>query len=209
MTRQGKTWQSKVRYGKARQGRRRQPNPISWSSLLELALHLLLRQFCTTGPNISLGGIWVGWSFRNKTWVGWIPLFAIPIPDQPPSDLIGILILQYQKIILNSLCFFWWDWVGWMIGKVRVEHKCKIISKFYLVGMKWDEKVKVEQKRHFFPSSELCLGGMNDWKKWTLNRSGSFHNVYKTLKKYKWYKKVSKSGKNRTKSWVPIDIHVK
>ena len=22
-------------------------------------------QFCTTGPNISLGGIWVGWSFRK------------------------------------------------------------------------------------------------------------------------------------------------
>ena len=49
-----------------------------------------------------------------------------------------------------------------MIGKVRVEHKCKIISKFDLVGMRWDEKLKVEQKRDFFPSSELCLGGMND-----------------------------------------------
>ena len=37
-----------------------------------------------------------------------------------------------------------------MIGKVRVEHKCKIISKFDLVGMRWDEKVKVEQKTQFF-----------------------------------------------------------
>ena len=29
-----------------------------------LALCNQIRQFCTTGPSISLGGIWVGWSFR-------------------------------------------------------------------------------------------------------------------------------------------------
>ena len=49
-----------------------------------------------------------------------------------------------------------------MIGKVRVEHKCKIISKFVVVGKRWDEKVKVEQKCNLFPPSELCLGGIND-----------------------------------------------
>ena len=79
------------------------------------------------------------------------------------------------------------------------------MQNYFKIWFSWDEvEWKSEQKRNFFPSLELCLGGMNDWKKWKLNRSGSFHNVYKTLKEYKWYKKVSKSGKNRTKSWVPI-----
>ena len=39
-----------------------------------------------------------------------------------------------------------------MIGKVRVKHNYKIISIFELVGMRWDEKVKVEQKCNFLPS---------------------------------------------------------
>ena len=45
-----------------------------------------------------------------------------------------------------------------MIGKVRVEHKCKIISKFDLVGMRWDEKVKVEQKRNLFSFFRTVTG---------------------------------------------------
>ena len=39
-----------------------------------------------------------------------------------------------------------------MIGKVRVKRNYKIISIFELVGMRWDEKVKVEQKCNFLPS---------------------------------------------------------
>ena len=39
-----------------------------------------------------------------------------------------------------------------MIGKVRVKHNYKIISIFELVGMKRDEKVKVEHKCNFLPS---------------------------------------------------------
>ena len=49
------------------------------------------RQFCTIGPNISLGGIWVGWSFRKKH--GWDQSHCLP--SQSPTNHPRIF-LAYQ-----------------------------------------------------------------------------------------------------------------
>ena len=65
-------------------------------------------QFCTTGPNISLGGIWVGWSFRLN--MGGInPTVCHPNPR--PTTLrfvwhINTSVPKSNKVIQNILVFF-------------------------------------------------------------------------------------------------------
>ena len=70
-----------------------------------------------------------------------------------------------------------------MIGKVRVEHKCKIISKFDLVGMRWDEKVKVEQKCNLF-YSKLVLVGIG-WDERLKKVLSVYSVVFESI--HKWY----------------------
>ena len=47
--------------------------------------------------------------------------------------------LKKGKLLRNAKHFQKWDWVGWMIEKVKVEQNCKIISKVGLDGIRWDE----------------------------------------------------------------------
>ena len=47
--------------------------------------------------------------------------------------------MKKGKLLRNAKQFQKWDWVGWMIEKVKVEQNCKIISKVVLGGIRWDE----------------------------------------------------------------------
>ena len=79
-------------------------------------------------------------------------------------DLGGMKDWKKGKLLRNAKQFQKWDWVGWMIEKVKVEQNCKIISKVGLGGIRWDEwlkKWKYNRSAFFF---KVGLGGMVDWK---------------------------------------------
>ena len=70
-----------------------------------------------------------------------------------------------------------------MIEKMRDEQKCKVISKVELGGMRWDEKVKVEQKCNLL-YSKLVLVGIG-WDERLKKVLSVYSVVFESI--HKWY----------------------
>ena len=131
-------------------------------------------------------------------------------------DLGGMKDWKKGKLLRNAKQFQKWDWVGWMIEKVKVEQNCKIISKVGLGGIRWDEwlkKVKVEQKCNFLFFSKLDWVGLlienvrekQNWESesYVLGRidskTGGMHNISYTPTSASC---KSSNTQNEEKNWL-------